>query len=185
MELTLATSSYSGARGSRPGRRRRASSWSHGSPVRSTAMADVGNFVEMRSAAVVLLPSAVGKAESDRRHRRLVADHQQGLDIGSEARLDAVDLLDHRARRRVVEPVDVVHRRVDAGPRQGLAGAGGRRAQHRVHRGRVCPQPIAGQRRPPVRPAGPAAARGRPLPADSPTWRAGATAACGSDRSPR
>ena len=48
----------------RPGSRRPTptrSSRSHGSPVRSTAMADVGNFVEMRSAALALLPSAVAR----------------------------------------------------------------------------------------------------------------------------
>src|SRR5262249_51890176 len=37
-------------------------SWFHCSAVRSTAIADVGNFVEMRSAAVPLLPLGVASA---------------------------------------------------------------------------------------------------------------------------
>jgi hypothetical protein len=41
--------------------------------VRSIAIADVGNLVEIRSAAV-----GSGQAERDRRHRRFVTDDQKG-----------------------------------------------------------------------------------------------------------
>ena len=56
-----------------------------------------------------------------------------------------VDLVDHRPRRRVVQPVDIAHRRLDPRPRQRLAGAGGRGAQHRVDGRGMGAQPVACQ----------------------------------------
>ena len=111
----------------------------------STAMAEVGNFVEMFSAAVALLPSAVARPSA-------TCDIAGSCPITSSvstslSNRDATLLISSITAPGVgvVEPLDVVHRRLDPGPSPVSPGCGWPSSTARRRSRVLGAQPVPGQ----------------------------------------
>ena len=144
-----------------------------------------GYFVEMRSAAVALLPSAPARpsASCDIAGSWPTTSRVLRTSVASTPLISSMIA----PGRRVVEPVDVTApaRRYRCAP--GSAGCGSpsstapRRSAGRRRADAASHRPV----RPPGRRAAPAAGRGRRPRPGSPTWRAAATPGCVVRRSSR